>query len=122
MFRGGSGCGFDVRMIPITSCLLLSVFPGMKVVSIAHRMSGFGEKGHEWVNGESAITLALADVLTVFNSICQWSEKGQIPQMDEENCRGELSVLYMRVQQEYRLVGRRGSEILSFVRTRSSRT
>lgn len=74
------------------------------------------------MNGESAITLAVVDVLTVFNSICQRSERGQIPQMDEETCRGESSVLYMRAQQEYRLVGRRGSERLSFVRARSSRT
>lgn len=54
VFGGGSGCGFDVRMISVTSCLLLSVFPGMKVVSIAHRMSGFGERGHEWGVSDNA--------------------------------------------------------------------
>jgi len=60
------------------------------------------------MNEESAITLV--DALTVcvvdsFNSICQRSGRGRIPQMDEESRRGGSSVLCIRVQQEYRLVG-----------------
>jgi len=43
--RGGSGHGSRVRMVAITSCLLLFVFCGMKVVSTIHRTSGFHDRG-----------------------------------------------------------------------------